>query len=188
MGVYLLSPLAMCVAALPAWAAAVQPLADTRAAARQRWAYGGPELTTLAASLWIWLPGYPSKRSDRCVGGVQSFLIKAILLSREHYYKLSPCVVSISVAGCEGRDRAVIGCAVSFTALLNDSRGFRRVLGGYPIVRWERTLALCAVEDIHHQEPQYNPHHACRLWLLCQPRKISLCNLDHVSMVHLKTL
>lgn len=75
------------------------------------------------------------------MGGVQSFLIKAILLSWEHHYKLSPSVVSITVAGCEGRDQAVIGCAVLFTASLNDSRGFRRVLGGYPIVRWERTLA-----------------------------------------------
>lgn len=79
-GVYLPSPLGVCVAALPAWTAAVQPLAHMqsrrqRAAAPQRRAYGGPELTTLAASLWIWLPGYPSHSSDRCVGGVQSFLI-----------------------------------------------------------------------------------------------------------------
>lgn len=96
-GVYLPLPLGVCVAALPVWAAAVQPLADMRAAARQRWAYGGPELTTLAASLWIWLPGYPSRRSDRCVGGVQSFLITAILLSGEQHYKLSPSVLFLSL-------------------------------------------------------------------------------------------
>lgn len=70
------------------------------------------------------------------MGGVQSFLIRAILLSGKQHRKVLPlcCVVYITVTGCEGRDQTVIGCIVSYIPSLNDSRGFGGVLGDIPLL------------------------------------------------------
>ena len=76
-----------------------------------------------------------------------------------------------AVSGCEKRDHP-LWLNVLYISALNDSSSLRGVLGGYPIVRWENSRIWCAVEDIHHQEPQYSWHQACRLWVLCHPRKL----------------
>lgn len=107
--------------------------ADVQAASVQRRPNRCPEPTTLAASLWIWLPSYPLQRNDGRVGGVQSFLISDALPHCEGS-NISKFISPgwFSLCGC---DRASIGCTASFMHSLNDSPGSRVVLQGYPIVK-----------------------------------------------------
>lgn len=83
------------------------------------------------------------------MGGEQSSLIRTALPSaaRRHKLSLSVLFVWLDVGG-GGRGRGVnqpaIECCLSFTPSLNDSGGFRGVLGagwGHPIVRWKSSLA-----------------------------------------------
>lgn len=75
--------------------------------------HGGSEPATPAAHQQTCPPGYPSRGGDKGVGGVQSFLISSILLSRQQPNKLSStallfiCCVSVFVcvlgwaSGCD---------------------------------------------------------------------------------------
>lgn len=102
-----------------------------------------------------------------CAGGVQSFLIRAILLSRRLCCKLLCCSVYITY---ERRDDLLwLDVLFSYIAFLNDSSSLRGLHGDIPFVSWE-SLLWCAVEDI--QKPQYSWQRACRLWVLRHPQQL----------------
>lgn len=99
---------------------AVNALADVQAAALQRRPNRRPELATLAAGLRIRLPGYPSQRTDRCVGGAPSFLIRdvtASLRGGEQHYKDRLSGLGLGALGHRWDE--------AFKPSVNDSRGFR---------------------------------------------------------------
>lgn len=118
---------------LPALLRVCAVAVNVQAAAPQRRSNPCPRLTTLAASLWIPLPGYPLQRNEGCVGGVQSFLIRDALPHCE--WSNVTKFTSPGWFSLFGRDRASIGCTASFMPSLNDSPGFRAVLEGHPIVK-----------------------------------------------------
>lgn len=135
-----------------------------QAAALQRRSNRCPELATLAASLRIRLPGYPSQRTDRCVGGARSFLIRDVTASLwgEQHYKDR---LSGLVLGALGHR-----WDAAFKPSVNDSRGFRGVPVGVPL--WNRRQAG---EDVRHQGPKYRRDQCCRLWGLRRPLEALGC-------------
>lgn len=137
----------------------------------------GPECTAPAPAevSGVWLPGYPSWRRDRCVGGVQSFLISSI---SRLYYRLSPTRIFLRIpveSGCFPKHSSVPTSSSSMTAAVGGG-----VSGGYPIVSLESQLS-CIVKDIDRQRPPIQL--APCLWPSWFAWGTCLWYMDHLMML-----